>query len=621
MRSVRLTVLALAVLSALPSTASALTCQQIIEDLRAGIPTAQITAQIQGASTLEPGLLRCLIQEGAPAAVIGAVQARQVHEPASEVAPGAVAPAADAPTRAPIAHDPARTSASSRPTLPSPPPPALPSPPPPALPSPPPQAPTLLPPPAVASAVAPPSLGPSHHLELDRPRPTDGEALRINGFVDPAIDPLSTFSVDVDTGSYTLTRRILRSGSLPARDLVRVEEFVNYLPYEYPHPRDGERPFEVDVEIAPSPWDEATWYARIGVQGKHVAFDERKPVHLTFLVDTSCSMQSADKIGLLKDALVMLTEELEDGDTVAIVAYAGSAGLVLPMTPISERDAITRGIRQLEAGGSTAMGAGIELAYAQASRAYRPGHVNRVILASDGDANVGPTSHAALSKLISRHAKRGITLTTLGFGTGDYRDQIMEQIADDGDGNYFYIDSRREAERVLVEKMTSTLEIIARDVKIQVEWDAGAIEEYRLIGYENRDIADVDFRDDKVDAGEIGADHQVTALYEIRWEGPPGDLGVVRVRHKAPRRAAPSVESRFPLTLEDVVFSLEGSSDQFRMACAAASLAEVLRDSPHTRHIDLGDVAELAAAAVRPEYPEDSELLELISTARRLRGE
>ena len=604
MHRARLPALALPFLVMLPTSARAMTCAEILAAVAAGTPTGQITADIQRAPTLEAGLLQCLVAGSAPADVIAAAAARLTPRPATP------SPATPEPAPAPpVALEPSPAIAPARPAM-------APRP----RPRPAPRR------PARPVAAAPPAMAPALPVAPPPPvdhaiwRPVDEEALRINGFVDTAVDPLSTFSVDVDTGSYTLTRRTLRSGALPPRDAVRVEEFVNYLPYEYARPR-SDQPFTVDIEVAPSPFDDETWYARVGVQGRRVAFDERKPVHLTFLVDTSGSMQSSDKIGLLKDALVLLTEELEDGDTVAIAAYAGSAGLVLPVTPISQRETILTAIRRLEAGGSTAMGAGIELAYAAAQAAYQPGHVNRVILASDGDANVGPTSHEALSQLISGHAKRGISLTTLGFGTGNYQDHLMEQIADDGDGNYFYIDSHREAQRVLVERMTSTLEIIARDVKLQVEWFPSSVLEYRLIGYENRDIADADFRNDKVDAGEVGAGHQVTALYEIRWDGPPGDLGVVRVRHKAPGPDAPSVESRFAVTLEDLVFSWEHTSDQFRMAAAAASFAEVLRDSPHTRHIDMADVEALAATAVRAEYEEDAEMLDLIRTARRLRRE
>jgi Ca-activated chloride channel family protein len=303
---------------------------------------------------------------------------------------------------------------------------------------------------------------------------------------------------------------------------------------------------------------------------------------------------------------------------VAVVAYAGSAGLVLPPTSANDADTITRALQRLTAGGSTAMGAGIQLAYAQADAAYEPGAVNRVIIASDGDANVGATSHGSLSETIGAYAKRGITLTTLGFGTGNYRDTIMEQIANDGDGNYFYIDSEREAQRVLVERMTSTLEVVARDVKLQVEFFPWAVERYRLLGYENRAIADRDFDNDAVDAGEVGAGHQVTALYEVVWAGPPGALGEVHLRHKAPGPDAPSVERSFEIPWDDAAFELAGASPQLRMAAAAALFAGVLKGSPHLDGAGLDTAEALAVSAQRAEYPEDAELVELIRTARRL---
>ena len=444
----------------------------------------------------------------------------------------------------------------------------------------------------------------------------------INGYELVERDPLSTFAIDVDTASYAMTRRKLRQGYLPAEASVRVEEFVNYFPYEYQRPTRGE-PFAVDWEAAPSPWNPANHIVRVGVQGKKVSYDERKPVHLTFLIDTSGSMRSADKIGLVKQSLKMLTEELEDGDTVAIATYAGSTSIVLEPTPISERDAIIRALERLTAGGSTAMASGMDLAYRLADATYVEGTVNRVIVASDGDANVGNTSHESISRQIRGYAERGITLTTLGFGTGNYQDTMMERLANDGDGNYYYIDTEAEARRVLVDKLTGTLEVIAKDVKIQVEWNPEAVIAYRLVGYENRDVADRDFRNDAVDAGEIGAGHQVTALYEValrdgyRTEG----LGTVRIRNKAPGPEAPAVERAYAMSGRQVRTHFEEGTDQFHIAVAASTFAEVLRGSPHAAEISLRDVEQLARSAQRPEYREDGELAELIATAARLRGE
>ena len=443
----------------------------------------------------------------------------------------------------------------------------------------------------------------------------------INGFTLTNRDALSTFAVDVDTASYTITRSKLRQGYLPPTAAVRVEEFVNYFPYEYAQPEEG-HPFAVDVEAAPSPYNPANHIVRVGVQGKKVHFDTRRPVNLTFLVDVSGSMQARNKIGMVKDTLKMLTEELEDGDTVALVTYAGATKVVLKPTPISQRDNILRALGGLTAGGSTAMGAGIELAYAQADAAYRPGAVNRVIVASDGDANVGVTSHQKLSEYIAGKAQKGITLTTLGFGNGNYKDTMMERLANDGDGNYYYIDSMQESRRIFVDQLSGTLEVIAKDVKIQVEWNEDTVLAYRLIGYENRDIADKDFRNDKVDAGEIGAGHQVTALYEVALKDDlSAGLGTVRVRNKAPGPDSPAVERRYEVPAGVMATRFADATPQFRLQTAAAGFAEILRDSPHMNEVTLREVADIARGAKRVEYGEDSELVELIEIASRLKGE
>ena len=443
----------------------------------------------------------------------------------------------------------------------------------------------------------------------------------INGFVLTSQDALSTFAADVDTASYAISRRKLNEGYLPAQSAVRVEEFVNYFPYEYTQPKQGE-PFAVDIEASPSPWNARNHIVRVGVQGKKIAFDQRKPVHLTFLVDTSGSMQSRDKIGMLKDTLIMLTEELEDGDTVAIATYAGSTSIVLEPTPMSEKKKITTALARLEAGGSTAMSSGIDLAYQLADATYVNGDVNRVIVCSDGDANVGRTSHTDMSKQIRGYAEKGITLTTVGFGNGNYKDTMMERLANDGDGNYFYIDSMDESRRVFSDKLTGTLEVIAKDVKLQVEWDPSAVYAYRLIGYENRDVADKDFRNDKVDAGEIGAGHQVTALYEVALaDGATGALGTVRVRNKAPGPDSPAVERTYTVARDSLHADFAETSDQFRLAVAVGGFSEILRGSPHMEEVTLRQVQAVAKGAARAEYKEDAELVELIGRAAQLKGE
>ncbi len=443
----------------------------------------------------------------------------------------------------------------------------------------------------------------------------------VRAFVLAESQPKTTFAADVDTASYTITRRKLREGYLPPTSAVRVEEFVNYFPYDYAQPRNGD-PFAVDAEAAPSPFDPSHLLLRIGVQGRTVVHEQRKPVNLTFLVDVSGSMRGADRIELVKQTVKMLTDELEDGDTIAIATYAGSTRVALDPTPVSKKAEIHRAVDGLMAGGSTAMGAGIDLAYDLAQRSMRPGAVNRVIIASDGDANVGQTNHTDLSTKIRKHAERGITLTTLGFGNGNYKDTMMERLANDGDGQYFYVDGIEESRRIFVDNLTSTLEVVAKDVKLQMEFDPKVVRSYRLIGYENRHVANRDFRNDQVDAGEIGSGHQVTALFEVVLEdGASGALGQVRIRNKAPGPDSPAVERAYVVPASIIRPSFAVASRQLRLQAAVAGFAEILRGSPFAAELPLSDVLRIARDAQRREYKEDGELIDLIERAMRLRGE
>ncbi|MEZ4236287.1 MAG: von Willebrand factor type A domain-containing protein [Myxococcota bacterium] len=436
----------------------------------------------------------------------------------------------------------------------------------------------------------------------------------VHGWVDAARDGLSTFSVDVDRGSYAFARRQLREGRLPDPRGVRTEEFVNALAYDYPEPEGA--PFSVHVEASPAPRGDEL-LVRIGLQGRHVT--ERRPVHLVFLVDTSGSMSGPDRLGLVKEALRLLVGELGADDTVAIVTYAGSSGVALPPTSAGDPRAILAALDGLESGGSTAMGAGIELAYRLAGQTLASGSTSRVILASDGDANVGATSLDALLELIRAQADRGVTLTTLGFGEGNFQDFRMEQLADRGDGNYFYVDGLEEARHVFVDELASTLEVIARDVKVQVAWNAEAVQRYRLVGYENRAIADDDFRDDRVDAGEIGAGHTVTALYEVVPQpGAVGPLATVRLRSEPPGAQGEATERAYEVPRAAVQPSFAAASPDHRMAVAVALFAERLRASPHAEGWSYAALADLVAGAMRPGHPEDAEVLELVRRAGAL---
>jgi Ca-activated chloride channel family protein len=416
----------------------------------------------------------------------------------------------------------------------------------------------------------------------------------IHEMVETAADAKSTFAVDVDTGSYTLARQKIESGGLPSASSVRVEEFVNYFDYDYPDPETG--PFGVHMEAAPSPFatDDETRLLRVGVQGKRLTRRTRKPAHLTFLIDVSGSMGDDDKLPLVKRALRVLTQNLDERDTVAIGTYAGSVEKVL--APTRDRERILSAIDHLEASGSTAMGSGLKMAYRLAMENHDPDHVNRVVVLSDGDANVGARSHDAILKQIRAYVEQNIRLSALGFGTGNYRDTMMEQLADEGNGNYYYIDSFDEAKRVLGEQLDGTLQVIAKDVKLQVEFEEANVPRYRLIGYENRDVADRNFRNEQVDAGEIGAGHTVTALYEIEVAPEAeGRLATVRVRHKPPK-GDDAEEQAFAFEASQLESRLSAASEDFRFATAVAGFAELLRDSPYAEDVSWTLIEEMASA-------------------------
>jgi Ca-activated chloride channel family protein len=426
-----------------------------------------------------------------------------------------------------------------------------------------------------------------------------------------ASDPVSTFSVDVDTGAYANSRRFLTQGQLPPRDAVRSEELINYFRYDYPLPTTREAPFSVTTDLARTPWNPATRLLRVGLRGYDLPRTGRPPTNLVFLVDVSGSMSSADKLPLVKTALAGLADELSPRDKVSIVVYAGAAGLVLPPTsdPREVRDALDR----LSAGGSTAGGAGLQLAYQIARDNFVRGGVNRILLATDGDFNVGVSDPKALIRMVEEQREGGITLTTLGFGQGNYNEALMERVADHGNGNYAYIDSALEARKVLGEQMASTLFTIAKDVKVQVEFNPAQVSQYRLIGYENRALREEDFDNDRVDAGEIGAGHQVTAIYEIvptgakGWVAPrrygdaeprpaprPGqtELAYVKLRYKLPDgttsklivRAVPgSLAARATLPRGDMAF-----------AVAVAAFGQKLRGDPLLGDFGYDSIAALA---------------------------
>ncbi|HZY32489.1 MAG TPA: VWA domain-containing protein [Rhodanobacter sp.] len=423
--------------------------------------------------------------------------------------------------------------------------------------------------------------------------------------------PVSTFSIDVDTGSYTNVRRMLSAGQLPPADAVRAEEFVNYFDYGYTPPADREQPFSVTTELAPAPWNAQRQLLLIGIQGYRVPKAQIPASNLVFLIDTSGSMNEPDKLPLLKASLKQLVRELRKQDRVAIVTYAGSAGVALPSTAGDRHATINAAIDSLGAGGATNGGAGIELAYAQAGQGFIKGGVNRVILATDGDFNVGTVSEEALKTTIEDHRKSGVALTTLGFGEGNYNDAMAVMLADVGNGSHHYIDSLQEGRRVLVDEMSATLLTIAQDVKIQIEFNPAQVQEYRLIGYEKRLLKREDFNNDKIDAGEIGAGANVTAIYEITPKGsaaaridplrygnpsaPTGsgnELAFLRLRYKLPGQSDSQLIER-PIAAQ----AEARASERLRYAAAVAAFADALRGGKYLDGYGYTQIAQLASGA------------------------
>lgn len=438
-----------------------------------------------------------------------------------------------------------------------------------------------------------------------------------NPFKAASEDPLSTFAADVDTASYSNVRRFLREDRLPPADAVRIEELVNYFDYGWKEPSPGAAPIAVTTEVASSPWNPEARLLAIGLRTRSVSAANLPPANLVFLVDSSGSMSDPDKLPLVKRAFSLLAETMRPQDRVAIVTYAGSAGLVLPSAAGSEKARILEALERLGAGGSTAGGAGIVLAYETALKNLKKGGNNRVILATDGDFNVGASSQAELDKLIVSYRSKGVFLSVMGFGTGNLKDSTMKSLADKGNGNYSYIDSIGEARRVLVEEMGATLLVAAKDVKIQVEFDPAAVKSWRLVGYESRLLAAEDFADDAKDAGEMGAGHRVTALYEIvgAANGQARDLGVVRLRYKKPDQDQ-SAPLEFPIDGKGGPYA-QASSD-FRFASAVAMYGLLLRSSVHAGTASWAKVFDLARGSAGGS-DRRAEFLGLVEAASKLK--
>ncbi|ADR22292.1 hypothetical protein MATR_00660 [Marivirga tractuosa] len=443
------------------------------------------------------------------------------------------------------------------------------------------------------------------------------QGLDENTFQEATQNPLSTFSIDVDAASYSNMRRFINSGQNPPKDAVRIEEMINYFNYDYKQPS-GQDPFSINTEVSQAPWNKKHQLVHIGLQGKVIPTENLPASNLVFLLDVSGSMFAQNKLPLLKSGLKMLVDQLREEDKVSIVVYAGAAGCVLPPTSGNEKDKIIEALQNLQAGGSTAGGAGIELAYKIAKENFIKEGNNRIILATDGDFNVGASSNEAMEDLIEKKRKEGVFLTVLGFGMGNYKDSKMEILADKGNGNYAYIDNILEAKKVLVNEFGGTLFTIAKDVKIQVEFNPANVTAYRLIGYENRKLNNEDFNNDKKDAGELGSGHTVTALYEIIPKGvdsyfkPIDDLKyqqnkgkteqsnygdellTVKFRYKAPDG---EVSKLIVKTVDNSVRALDKTSDNFRWSAAVATYGMLLKDSDYIEKGDYKLVTDLARSA------------------------
>ncbi|GMB82138.1 VWA domain-containing protein [Shinella zoogloeoides] len=458
-----------------------------------------------------------------------------------------------------------------------------------------------------------------------------------------ATDPVSTFSADVDTASYSYVRRSLLGGSLPDPEAVRVEEMVNYFPYDWKGPQTPEKPFKATVTVMPTPWNKGTELLHIGIKGFDTAPAEQPSANLVFLIDVSGSMDEPDKLPLLKSAFRLLVGKLKDTDTVSIVTYAGDAGVVLEPTAAKERQKILDAIDTLQPGGSTAGAAGIETAYKLAEKAFRKDGVNRVMLATDGDFNVGPASGEDLKRLIEERRKSGIFLSVLGFGRGNYNDGIMQTLAQNGNGTAAYIDTLAEAQKALVEEAGSSLFPIAKDVKFQIEFNPERIAEYRLIGYETRVLNREDFNNDKVDAGDIGSGHRVTAIYEVTPKGSPavlndplrygkgeaaatpaaesGELAFLKMRWKKPDGDTSELAT-MPVTDADAVADVSAASADVRFSVAVAAFGQKLKGVTALQDYAYGSILGLAEAARGNDpFGYRAEFLKLVQLARGLSGE
>lgn len=459
-----------------------------------------------------------------------------------------------------------------------------------------------------------------------------------NSVIQTAKEPVSTFSIDVDTGSYSNIRRLINNGSLPVKDAVRVEEMLNYFNYDYIFNEHNERPFSTKTEVGPSPWSQGHHLLQIGIKAINIDVTTLPAANLVFLIDVSGSMASENKLGLLKKSLSLLVSKMRAEDKISLVVYAGASGVVLEPTSGNQKSTIINALSRLRAGGSTNGASGINLAYQVAKKSYIKNGINRILLATDGDFNVGTVNFNQLKDLVEEKRRTGISLSTLGFGSGNYNDHLMEQLADAANGQYSYIDSLKEAHKVLVDEMSSTLKTVAKDVKIQIEFNPSTVSEYRLIGYENRKLDKADFNNDKVDAGEIGAGHTVTAFYEVvlsnsdKQQIDPlryrlqetsdavnnNELAFVKIRYKNPNEKKSILISE-AIHSTQVTNKFDNTSSDFQFASSVIGFGELLRGGQHQETFNFDDVIKLSTnARGKDNFGYRSEFTQLVKLAKTL---
>ncbi|MBF0432409.1 MAG: von Willebrand factor type A domain-containing protein [Fibrobacteria bacterium] len=439
--------------------------------------------------------------------------------------------------------------------------------------------------------------------------------LTYNPFHLTSEDSLSTFAIDVDNGSYTLARKKLQQGLAPDPASIRVEEFLNYFEQDYPEPDNG--PLAVYIDGAVSPFRDSLVLLRIGLKGKELVQEERKVWNFTFLVDVSGSMTS--RLAMVKYSLNVLVDNMQEGDQISLCTYAGSVSTKIAPTTMDDKEIIKTAINNLSSGGGTAMSSGIQNAYNTNMLGFKQGGVNRVIVCSDGDANIGDTSQESIHALIANYIDSGITLSTIGYGQGNYNDQLMEQLADKGNGNYYYVDSQEEGKRLFTDELASTMQVIAKDVKLQIEFAAKSVLKYRLIGYKNQSIPDFDFVKEDTDAGELGAGHRVTALYELLLTENPGNrLGSISLHYKDPDTDA-TVPKEYLVQKEAINSDFSTSASRFRFCAGVAEFAELLRASPYATGTTLAELETIISESIDTGDAKDNELLDLVKIAKGIK--